>query len=228
METMETEEKLEIKQFKDSAFKKNKMSTCQTCKKCFRDSYDLKRHLNKKIPCTLMNKKNDKTPSKGNNITIINNNIININIFGSEDLSHINIESIIEEWRNINKITNEEYIRAGKLITSFHGMVNQNPLNHNVLLQNPKSIVTKMISPTGVISKPTNEVIDQTIKTRAGQLVNFKESIEEHNDRVFQSKKNINTWKHIEKFNKLGTSHTDSYTNTRDVRTNMKVALLNG
>lgn len=203
---------------------------CEKCNKVCRDSYDLKRHLARKFPCVNNEIKNEiQKKEQSQAPTVIENQtnfFITINVFGKEDLSHIDPERIIEHWRQINKTSQEEYVRAGKLVTTFHKLVNENPTNQNIKLSNIKSTATKVITQEGTTFQPTPEAINDTIKTRAGQLVTFKDSIAEKNERVFQSKKNNLTWKHIEKFKDLGTEHRDTYTNTRTIASNMKVALL--
>lgn len=206
---------------------------CTKCKYFFRDNYILTRHLNRKFPCIQQTKelicKNEKNIIINGNVTnnVTVNNYFTINVFGNEDLSHINAERIIEEWRLINKTDSEEYTRAGKLVTTFHGLVNENPNNHNIKLKNTKSMVTQILSNNGWSKQPTHDIIDQTIKTRAGQLVTFKESIEECNQKVFKSEKNRKTWKHIESFEVDGRDHHGPNDNTRRLRTNVRVALLN-
>jgi len=204
--------------------------TCEKCKKIYRDNYNLKRHLSKKVPCVNIEIKNEIQTKSGEPNQIIenqtNNFFITINVFGKEDLSHIDPERIIEHWRQINKTSQEEYVRAGQLVTTFHKLVNENPANKNVKLPNLRSVLTKFKTSKGIKCEPTTEAVSDTIKTRAGQLVTFKDSIAEKNDRVFQSKKNNLTWKHIEKFNDLGRAHRDSYDNTRLLIKDIKTALL--
>ena len=202
---------------------------CEKCNKVCRDSYDLKRHLARKVPCINNNIQNKQNGGGGCGTTLIENQtnfFITINVFGKEDLSHIDPERIIEHWRQINKTSQEEYVRAGKLVTTFHKLVNENPTNQNIKLPNVRSQATKVITHEGSVSKRTPDAINNTIKTRAGQLVTFKDSIAEKNERVFKSKKNNLTWKHIEKFNDLGIDHRDTYNNTRNLATNMKFELL--
>jgi len=203
---------------------------CEKCNKVCRDSYNLKRHLARIVPCVnneikneLQNKQQSQAPTVIENQT---NFFITINVFGKEDLSHIDPERIIEHWRQINKTSQEEYVRAGKLVTTFHKLVNENPTNQNIKLPNMQSRTTKVKTNEGIVCQSTSDAINNTIKTRAGQLVTFKDSITEKNERVFQSKKNNLTWKHIEKFNDLGIEHRDSYDNTRNLVTNMKIELL--
>jgi hypothetical protein len=201
---------------------------CEKCNKICRDSYDLKRHLARKVPC-VKNEIKTEIQNKQQVSTVIENQtnfFITINVFGKEDLSHIDPERIIEHWRQINKTSQEEYVRAGQLVTTFHKLVNENPTNQNIKLPNVRSQATKVTTQEGTVSKRTPDAINNTIKTRAGQLVTFKDSIAEKNNRVFKSKKNNLTWKHIEKFNDLGIEHRDTYNNTRNLASNMKFELL--
>lgn len=196
---------------------------CANCGKKFRDSFDLKRHDERKKPC--------KRGFNGNENVIINNLTVNnnltINVFGKEDLSHIDPQAIIDSWREINKGVNDEYMRAGKLVINFHGMVKQNPLNDNVMLSNIYSPVAKTITGNGIVTQHIKETASDVVKTRAGQLVTFKDSIDNVNDRVFKIHKNVKTWNHIEQFGESGLAHEDLYTNTRSVKTLAKVALIN-
>jgi hypothetical protein len=200
------------------------MSTyvCNHCNKVFRGNYELNRHVSRKNPCV----KEQEEPK----IVIVNNGVINnytINIFGKEDLSKINIEEIIEKIREINRITNDEYVRAGNLVIKFHKLVNENESNKNIKIFSERSKVAKvMYENNELISKHINDVVDETLKTRAGQLVSFKDTIHKHNERVFKVQKNINTWKHLEQFKKHGTAHQDTWINTRNLKKNLKLALL--
>ena len=205
---------------------------CNVCKKFCRDKYDLKRHLARKVPCVFT--EIQIKPIEVGGITIINNGTIhqttiNINfIMGHDDLSGIDIERIIDTWRNINKTTQEEYIRAGKLVTSFHSMVCENPINNNVKIASTKAMSALVLSPQGQWKqKPTDEIVDQVIKVRSGQLVQFRETIAQTNDRVFKIPSNQRTWEHIEKFSIHGRDHHgNSYDQTRRLRTSVKVSLV--
>ena len=199
---------------------------CGKCNKSFRDNYALKRHTNKKTPCVhiiLPEVLQDTQP----NVTVINNTI-NINlVLGQDDISNFDPEKFIEEWRNINKLTHEEYIRAGKLIISFHEMVMENIKNHNIMLNSTKSMTAMVINNNGDWKhEPVDEVVDKVIKVRSGQLVSLKDTIEITNDRVFLSESNQRTWKHLEQFHKLGREHLGTGDQTRRLRTVVKVALI--
>ena len=195
---------------------------CEKCGKLFKSNYRLTRHVNKKNPCVFQTNNID---TSGN--VIINNNFnLTVNVFGKEDLSHINPEAIIDSWREINRECIDDYIRAGKLVINFHGMVRQNPLNNNVTLSNIQSPITRMVTDNGIVTRHIKEAVSDVVKTRAGQLVTFKDRIDNTNDRVFKIPKNISTWNHIEQFGESGLAHEDLYTNTRSVKTLAKVGLI--
>ena len=185
--------------------------SCEKCKKIFRDRYDLTRHTLRKNPCIFTEPVKNET---GGGITIINNGTINqttINIhfvLGNDDLSGIDVERIIDEWRSINKTTEEEYTRAGKLVTTFHSMVCENPINHNIKIKNERSICALSLDQNGDWKREsTDEILDKVIKVRSGQLIQFKESITQTNDRVFKVPSNQRTWKHLENFSVHGRDH---------------------
>ena len=53
---------------------------------------------------------------------------ININyvfVIGEEQVTQV--DNLIDSWRTINKISNEPFVRSGKLLTTFHEMVKQRP-----------------------------------------------------------------------------------------------------
>ena len=186
---------------------------CTRCNKEFRDHFNLNRHNQKKKTC---NQSKVVTPKQ----------LINVNNFGSEDLSHINVETLIDRWREINQITTQEYLRAVNLLTSFHNLVNQNLVNKNVVLPSIKSTIVKINTESGIVKEPVLNVVERVIKTRATQLVTFKESIKSVNQRIFDSKRNCDTWTHIEQFGKAGTAHRSTFNNNRALKTNVKIALL--
>ena len=185
----------------------NSKFCCDICKKQFRDTFNLKKHINKKKNCT---------PPP---------NVIDgvINTFGDEDLSHINPEDIIQEWRIVNKSSIIEYVRAGNLILSFHKLVNQNNSNCNIKLPYIGSKGIKI----NIINLPVNIGIDQFLKIRSGQLLTYKDTIKEINERVFSIEANVKTWRNVENFHKLGREHKGfRQDDTRLVLSAIKYALL--
>ena len=180
----------------------NSKLCCDICKKQFRDNYNLKRHIERKKTC-------------GTNKTN--------NEFGEEDLSHINTEDIIQEWRIVNKSSIIEYVRAGNLILSFHKLVNQNNSNCNIKLPYPTSSGIKI----NTTKLPVNIGIDQFLKIRSGQLLMYKETIKEINERVFSIEANVKTWRNVEDFHKFGKENkANKLEDTRFVLSAIKYALL--
>ena len=59
---------------------------------------------------------------------------------GNEDLSHLHPTMIIEKLRETNRNKNENnynnYNMAGQMVIDFHGLVNQNEINRNIVLPN--------------------------------------------------------------------------------------------
>ena len=204
---------------------------CKKCQKPFRDNFDLKRHLSRKTPC--LNTKSvesvESVDPSGNICSFIINGSLNItfNVFNNDSLSQITTSQVIDDIRNVNKMTHIPYVRAGTLCKNFNDRVQSNTCNHNVILPNIRSEITQVFTKEGWMKFSTIEVINELIKTRAGQLLSFKESIEETNDRVFQIEANKQTWKHIEQFHKNGSEHKgENIEDTRRVQTGIKIALL--
>jgi len=184
---------------------------CEICGKNFRDNYDLNRHSLKKKKCEFKEESNDTS---------------NINIFKQEDLSHINAQKIVEILKKINKEITNTYIRAGKLIAEFQDYINENENNINVILSNSKSISVEVLRMYGWIDEPILEILNELIRIRAEQLLSFKQSIQEINDRVFINKNNMQTWTEIEKFHKYGLEHTGIHgKSTSRLEQNIKVYL---
>jgi hypothetical protein len=150
----------------------------------------------------------------------------NLNCFKNEDLSHIDVEEIIELWRNINKVSTDPYIRAGLLVTGLHELINKNEMNINVILPNIRSEIIHVFTETGWKIQPTIETIDQVIKTRAGQLISFKDDINQKNEKVFKSKNNIETWTFGEKFNEKGIENKIIRVTNKRIIQNIKVGVL--
>ena len=217
---------------------------CERCNKLFRDSFNLERHTNKIKLCkkvVVNEKKTDIDPTNqtdtnqtdtSGNITVNNNYTLNLTIIkslGNEDLSHIHPIMIIDKMREINRNSDEnDYKMAGQMVIDFHGLVNENKVNCNVVLPNIRSPVVKVVTETGVVVKQrTNDVVDRLVKTRAKQLTGFKESIDQTNPLVFKSNKIRKAWTQLEGFGGTNYPSPHSSNDTRDIRTKYKVELLN-
>jgi hypothetical protein len=181
--------------------------TCDTCLVKFRDKGDLNRHLSRKTDCS---------PDKP----------ISSSLFSEEDINIIDTELIIDQWRIINKEEKDEWIRATKLIIYFHALIKSACQINTINLPSIKAQVIKIQTNLGTLSHSTIEGINLFVKTRAKQLLTFKDSIDQINELVFKSENSRRTWLNIEKFSKFGLKHTSTYENTRNFKTNVKVALL--
>jgi len=179
----------------------------------FRDSFDLQRHNQRKIPCKLKIEKLKK--------------INEINEIGNEDLLHIDTDCIINEITEINKIFNDPYTRAGKLIAFFHKLVNETEKNKNIKLPNIKSMIAKVYTKNNWVNESTIEVLFKIIKIRSTQLLLFKETIKDLDENFFKLDVNKQTWVHIKLFAKYGYDHNGINDTTRGVRGIIKIALLN-
>ena len=218
--------------------------SCDRCCYVFRNKYDLNRHLQRKKPCNQFKNANvcDQKPEvKGptplndssGNVTVNNNYTLNVTIIrplGNEDLSHIHPTMIIEKLRETNRNKNENnynnYNMAGQMVIDFHGLVNQNEINRNIVLPNIRSPVVNVVTEQGIVVKQrTNDIVDRLVKTRAKQLTGFKESINETNPLVFQSQGISRSWKQMENFVQEKNKFISN--DIRDLRTNFKIKLLN-
>lgn len=218
--------------------------SCDRCCYVFRNKYDLNRHLKRKKPCNQFKNANvcDQKPEvkaptdpvqndSSGNVTVNNNYTLNVTIIrplGNEDLSHIHPTMIIEKLRETNRNRGENnYNMAGQMVIDFHGLVNQNEINRNIVLPNIRSPVVNVVTEKGIVVKQrTNDIVDILVKTRAKQLTGFKESINETNPLVFKSQGIRSSWKQMES---LGVQEKNNFISNdiRDLRTNIKVELLN-
>ncbi len=157
------------------------------------------------------------------NNNIVNNNIVNnttnnnnvniiINILGNEDTSHIDIERIINNLRDLqnNYESNQIYLKAGQMVISYDDLMREVPENQNVIIPSSKSIYTSVKTENGWEMKETDEALNRSFKNSAKKLYETKESIEAVNKRVFQDKSNKKIFNEVEQFAKSGLKHTNS------------------
>lgn len=94
--------------------------SCDKCNKTFKDNYNLRRHQARKTPCVFQPKVEQPNDSSGN--TYIINCVF---VLGEESVTQVDIPQFIDSWRMINRLSNEPFVRSGKLLTTFHEMVKQ-------------------------------------------------------------------------------------------------------
>jgi hypothetical protein len=113
-----------------------------------------------------------------NNITNNNtinqtNNVIMINSFGKEDLSHISL-------KDYKKYFSTYFKGFLNFIEKVHFDENT-PENHNICITNLKSSDIKIYNDGKWISKPKSDIIDNIMTKKLNILVNKCEELEENN-----------------------------------------------
>jgi hypothetical protein len=119
-----------------------------------------------------------------------------------------------------------DYIRAVKWIIKLHNEIIQNSQNKNIRLAGAKAMSTEIFTNDQWVKMYTDNAVDQVFKVRSGQLVGLKESINDHNDLVFQAPTVQRTMKHVEKFEQHGWEHRGKGQDTRRCRSEFKVNLI--
>ena len=170
-----------------------------------------------------------------NNIVINNNNIINnnivINLVGQESIEHIDPERIINLLRDIdqNYEPSQVFLKAGKLITSFDELICEKEENKNLIIPYSKCLYSEVKTPTGWKKSEVDDSLNRSFKNSAKKLYDTKESIENHNDKVFKYEKNNHIFKEVKGFANKGfnynslTSHPDDL---RKIRSGYKISKL--
>jgi len=101
-------------------------------------NFNLRRHQARKTPCVFQPKINEPNDASGNTYNITFNNCVFV--LGEESVTQFDIPLFIDSWRMINKLSNEPFVRSGKLLTTFHEMVKQQPQNKNIVLKSTKAM----------------------------------------------------------------------------------------
>jgi hypothetical protein len=162
----------------------------------------------------------------------INNGTVNnitINNFGQESLDHIQLEKTIDLLRKIRAEYDAEdvYISAGELIISFDNYIREAPENRNVSIPDPKGIYANVKTAEGWEMVSIEKVLNNGFKKSANLLYNKKDSIDDHNTKVFESKTNKSIFTEIKDFANKGFKHCkygDSKSNK--VKTSYKISKL--
>jgi hypothetical protein len=155
------------------------------------------------------------------------NTYIYVFVLGEEQVNQVDITQFIDSWRTINRLSEEPFVRSGKLLTTFHEMVKQQPRNKNVVLKSTKAMTADVMTVDGWKITPVGEAMDTLIRERSRQILSMKHSIDQTNERVFKVPSNLLTWSHLEQFKKYGRDHHGVGSQTREFRSSLKVAMLN-
>ena len=159
-----------------------------------------------------------------NNITNNNNNIIKnnivINLVGQESMEHIDPERIINLLREINKNYDprETFLTAGKLIISFDELICEKEENKNLVIPNSKCLYSEVKTPTGWKKSEVGDSLNRSFKNSAKKLYDTKESIENHNDKVFKRESNNHIFKEVKGFANKGLNYSSQTCNPDDQR----------
>jgi len=167
-------------------------------------------------------------PDSSGTFTVNITNILNINVLSNETLPPDLTDHLINYMRDTIKDNSIsfDYMRAMKWITELHHHICTDKQNLNVKLPNIKSMTADVFTPHGWITRHTDEIIDQLLKVRSGQLIDLKDSMNIANPLVLHAPTVKRTMSHVRLFNDLGLSHTGVGDQTRLARGSFKVALL--
>ena len=192
----------------------NTSNVCKGCNRSFSRNDSLERHVAIcKEKQTVTDASNNTNTIVGNNNTINNGttNNVTINVIGKERLDHIPMERIVEIIRTINNEyqATDYYLKAGKLVTMFDQLMRELPENQNVIVPTLRSLVGSQHTPTGWVSTPVGELVDQAIKRTALQLHGLEPQLDQHNNRVLQADRNRRTWATVGDLAHRGLRRTD-------------------
>ena len=208
----------------------NNKQECRFCNKVLSRKAILQKHYNsckqreryhndlKKGPVTINN-------GTINNGTINNVNNITININGQES-NNVSIKDTIDELKKIIKLigNSQPYLTAGSWISAIDTIVRSEPENQNVILTNTKAMSAQVLTSSGWVTSPTDNVLQQTFKQAAVRLYNLEQQFERN---LLISK----TWSEIGHFAKQGLEYRGlggsaaSGSQIRKIRTGFKVGL---
>ena len=214
---------------------------CRFCNKDFHNTSNLNKHithckereeyhqklLTKSTETQIQNNFNNNNGTMNINTGTVNN--ITINNFGQESLDHIQIEKTIDLLRKIRAEYDAEdvYISAGELIISFDKYIREAPENRNISIPDPKGIYANVKTAEGWEMLPIENVLNKGFKKSANLLYNKKDSIDDHNTKVFESKTNKSIFTEIKDFANKGFKHCKyGDSKTREVKTSYKISKL--
>ena len=229
---------LEIENEIDPVLPESKIE-CRFCNLIYQNTSNLNKHIKvckeRENYHQFLLTKQTTTVNNNNNIVINNNNIINnnivINLVGEESMEHINPERIINLLREIDKNyePSQIFLKAGKLITSFDELICEKEENKNLIIPNSKCLYSEVKTPTGWKKSEVDDSLNRSFKNSAKKLYDTKESIENHNDKVFKYERNNHIFKEVKGFANKGfnynslTSHPDDL---RKIRSGYKISKL--
>ena len=113
---------------------------------------------------------------------------------GEETHTVVTPEMILERWRLINNQITDLKKRASDLVTEYERMVRAHPPNKNIIITNRRSPRCMVYTTKGFVERSLTEVVTESFQRSATALNQRSAEIDEHNDRVFQSPVNQETF----------------------------------
>ena len=194
-----------------------------------REDYHQKLIKNDTKGSTIGVQNNIQTQNNNNNTNngVINN--YNINVFGQESLEHIQVEKTIDLLRKIrlDYDTNDVYLSAGELIISFDNYIREIPENNNIVVPDSKCLYANVKTEDGWEKFSVDNMLNKGFKNTAKSLYKNKETIDNHNKKVFESNTNKEIFTEIKQFADRGFSHSKyGDTKARQVKSSYKISKL--
>ena len=216
-------------------------SECRFCNHNFFNVSKLNRHLlickeREEYHQTLINKQTvqqqitNNVTINNNNINNNNNNIININVFGKESTDHVKAEKLIQMLRELSLEYNKDqvYLSAGEFINLVNRYIREIPENDNFSIPDTKGLYAEIKTSTGMEKVAIDRYLEKSFKSSAKTILDKKESINDHNERVFKIKKNNDMFIEVKGFAKDGFRHTprNCVGTPRQIRSSYKIGML--
>jgi hypothetical protein len=190
---------------------------CRFCNLTFHNTSNLNKHI---IHCKKREEYHNellKTKESTGKFTQINNinnfnapvNNITINLIGNEDTSHIDIQKIINNLRELNSNygNNHLYLQAGEMVISYDDLLREVPENQNMYLPNDRSLYAEVKTEDGWEKKEREQTLNECFKNSAKLLYDSKESIESANKKVFARKSTNKVFDEVKQFSEKGFKH---------------------
>jgi hypothetical protein len=218
---------------------------CRFCNKVYHNSSNLNRHI---ITCKereqykqiLLKEKetrnigvvnnncntntniNCNNTNNTNNTNTTNNNYI-LNFGQSKDT--IQPEQLVQILRNVHSMyqPGQEHLMSAEAINQYDKLLMEIPENNNFMIPDSKCLYAEVKIPGGWEKVPIDQTLNNCFKERATMLLNRKESIHTHNERVFQNKTNNQIFVETKQFSKRGFDHSYRGEDTRRIRTGFKI-----
>jgi hypothetical protein len=192
-----------------------------------REDYHQKLIKNKTTTIGVQNNIQTQNNNNNTNNGVINN--YNINVFGQESLEHIQVEKTIDLLRKIrlDYDTNDVYLSAGELIISFDNYIREIPENNNIVVPDSKCLYANVKTEDGWEKFSVDNMLNKGFKNTAKSLYKNKETIDNHNKKVFESNTNKEIFTEIKQFADRGFSHSKyGDTKARQVKSSYKISKL--